>query len=212
MQRSGWRRKGPAPNPHCFTAGLQEFQVTDIARIIEIVEPEAKALGFELVRVIFFGKSEVGDEEHTLQVMAERPETGQLLIEDCAALSHRISDKLDELEEAGEMLIDEAYRLEVSSPGIDRPLTRSKDFAKWVGHEARVALKNPVEGNRKSLQGDLVGIEGEVITLDDKKSGRVSFPLADIHSAKLVLTDKLIAATRPLDTSGADEIVEEQED
>ncbi|MBW8754841.1 MAG: ribosome maturation protein RimP [Sphingomonadales bacterium] len=199
--------------------------MADIARIIEIVEPEAKALGFDLVRVILFGKSEVGDEEHTLQIMAERPDTGQLVLEDCAALSRRISDRIDELEDAGEVLIDEAYRLEVSSPGIDRPLTRPKDFAEWAGHEARVQLVNPVEGNRKSLQGNLIGIDHEVVTLDDKKSGRVSFSLADIHSAKLVLTDRLIAATRPLDTSGAEEedfaeedlggaeeIFEEQED
>jgi ribosome maturation factor RimP len=186
--------------------------LADIARLIEIVEPEAQALGFDLVRVIVFGKSEVGDEEVTLQVMAERPETGQLVIEDCAALSHRISDRLDALEEAGEVLIEAAYRLEVSSPGIDRPLTRVKDFANWAGHEARVALKSPVEGNRKSLQGELIGIDADVVTIEDKKSGRISFPRSDVHSAKLVLTDKLIAATRPLDTSGADEIVEEQED
>lgn len=186
--------------------------MTDIARIIEVVEPEVKALGFDLVRVILFGRSEVGDEEHTLQIMAERPETGQLVIEDCAALSHRISDKIDALEEAGETLIQEAYRLEVSSPGIDRPLTRVKDFTNWAGHEVRVQLKNPVDGNRKALQGDLIGIDGDIVTLEDRKSGRVSFPMGDIHSAKLVLTDKLIAATRPLDTSGADEILEEQED
>ena len=186
--------------------------MADIARITEVIEPEVKALGFELVRVILFGKSEVGDEEHTLQIMAERPETGQLVIDDCAALSHRISDAIDALEEAGEVLIEDAYRLEVSSPGIDRPLTRAKDFANWAGHEARVQLKNPVEGNRKSLQGDLVGIDGETVTLEDRKSGRVSFPMADIHSAKLVLTDRLIAATRPLDASGADEILEAEED
>ena len=185
--------------------------MADIARIIEVVEPEVKALGFELVRVILFGKSEVGDEEHTLQVMAERLETGQLVLEDCAALSHRISDRIDALEEQGEVLIDEAYRLEVSSPGIDRPLTRLGDYARWAGHEAKVQLVNPVDGNRRSLQGDLVGTEGETIVLDDKKSGRVSFTLADVHSAKLVLTDRLIAATRPLDTEGAEEIFEEQE-
>ena len=173
---------------------------------------QAKALGFELVRVRYYKGGEIGDEEPTLQIMAERPETGQLVIEDCAALSHRISDALDALEDKGEVLIDEAYRLEVSSPGIDRPLTRARDFAQWAGHEARISLINPVEGNRKSLQGDLIAIEGELVTLADKKSGQVSFPLADIHSAKLVLTDKLIAATRPLDTSGADDFVEEQED
>ncbi len=186
--------------------------MADIARIIEVVEPEAKALGFDLVRVIVFGKSEVGDEEVTLQIMAERPDTGQLVIEDCAELSRRVSDAMDALEEAGEVLIEEAYRLEVSSPGIDRPLTRPQDFANWAGHEARVALKVPVDGNRKAVQGDLIGIDGDIVTLDDKKSGRVTFPLSDIHSAKLVLTDRLIAATRPLDASGADELLEEQED
>jgi len=190
--------------------------MADIARITEIVEPEAKALGFDLVRVRYFKGGEIGPlsdaEEFTLQIMAERPETGQLVIEDCAALSHRISDAIDALEERGEVLIDDAYRLEVSSPGIDRPLTRAKDYAQWAGHEARINLINPVEGNRKALQGDLVGIDGDVVTLDDRKSGPVSFPLTDIHSAKLVLTDKLIAATRPLDASGADELLEEQED
>ena len=189
--------------------------MADIARITGIVEPEAKALGFDLVRVRYFKGGEIGPlsdaEEYTLQIMAERPDTGQLVIEDCAALSHRISDAFDALEEAGEVLIHDAYRLEVSSPGIDRPLTRAKDYAQWAGHEARVSLANPVDGNRKSLQGDLVGIEGETVTLDDKKSGPVSFPLSDIHSAKLVLTDRLIAATRPLDTSGADDILEDEE-
>ena len=188
--------------------------MADIARITEIVEPEAAALGFDLVRVIVFGKSEVGDEEITLQIMAERPDTGQLVIEDCAALSRRISDAMDAREEAGEMLIDEAYRLEVSSPGIDRPLTREKDFTNWAGHEARIALKNPVDGNRRAVQGDLIGLDGDTVTLNDRKSGMVTFPRSDIHSAKLVLTDRLIAATRPLDTAGADEILqdEEQED
>ena len=186
--------------------------MADIARITEVVEPEAKALGFDLVRVRYFKGGEIGDEEHTLQIMAERPDTGQLVIEDCSALSHRISDAIDALEEAGEVLIADAYRLEVSSPGIDRPLTRAKDFAAWAGHEARIQLGNPVDGNRTSLQGDLIGIDGETVTLEDRKSGRVAFPLSDIHSAKLVLTDRLIAATRPLDASGADDILEEQED
>jgi ribosome maturation factor RimP len=194
--------------------------MTDIARLLEIVEPEAKALGFDLVRVKLFGKSEVGDEDCTLQIMAERPETGQLVIEDCAELSRRVSDRMDALEEAGDVLISEAYRLEVSSPGIDRPLTRLQDFVNWAGHETRVLLINPVDGNRKSLQGDLIGIDAGTISLDDKKSGVVTFAFTDVQSAKLVLTDRLIAATRPLDTSGvdeevfggADEIPEEQED
>jgi ribosome maturation factor RimP len=195
--------------------------MADIARIIEVVEPEAKALGFDLVRVRLFKGGEIGsisDDglEQTLQIMAERPDTGQLVIEDCAALSRRVSDAVDALEEAGELLVEGAYRLEVSSPGIDRPLTRPKDFANWAGHEVRIQLVNAAAvdsgASRKSLQGDLDGLDGETVTITDKKSGAVSFPLADIYSAKLVLTDRLIAATRPLDTSGADDILEEQED
>ena len=204
--------------------------MADIARIVEMVEPEAQALGFDLVRVKIFGRSEAGGgiseagyDERALQIMAERPDTGQLVIDDCAALSRRISDRIDELEGKGIELIEGAYRLEVSSPGIDRPLTRPKDYAKWAGHEARVQLANPVEGNRKTLQGDLVGIDDDMVTLADKKSGTVQFALADVISAKLVLTDRLIAATRPLDISGVDEevfgsadepdeILEEQED
>ncbi len=204
--------------------------MADIARIVEMVEPEAQALGFDLVRVKIFGRSEAGGgiseagyDERALQIMAERPDTGQLVIDDCAALSRRISDRIDQLEDQGIELIEGAYRLEVSSPGIDRPLTRPKDYAKWAGHEARVQLANPVEGNRKTLQGDLVGIDDGTVTLADKKSGTVQFALADVISAKLVLTDRLIAATRPLDISGVDEevfgsadepdeILEEQED
>lgn len=186
--------------------------MADIARLVEVIEPEVKALGFELVRVKIFAKSEVGDDEIALQIMAENPRTGQLVLDDCVTLSHRISDRLDALEEAGDVLIEEAYRLEVSSPGIDRPLTRRGDYAAWAGHEAKINLTQPVEGNRKALHGDLVGIEGDTVTLEDKKSGRVSFPLDTVHSARLVLTDRLIAATRPLDTSGADDILEEQED
>ncbi len=186
-----------------------ETALADLARITEVVEPEVQALGFELVRVRLFKGGEIGslsgDDELTLQIMAERPETGQLVLADCAALSHRVSDRIDALEEAGEMLIADAYRLEVSSPGIDRPLTRLKDFVQWAGHEAKVNLTAPVDGNRKSLHGDLAGVEGETVLLDDRKSGRVSFPFADVHSAKLVLTDRLIAAAKPIDTSGADE-------
>jgi ribosome maturation factor RimP len=183
--------------------------LSDIARITQVVEPEVKALGFELVRVRIFGKSEVGDDEIALQVMAEDPATGQLVLDDCATLSHRISDRFDELEEAGEVLIEEAYRLEVSSPGIDRPLTRAQDYVNWAGHEAKINLSEPIEGNRKGLHGDLAGLDGDVVVFDDRKSGRVSFPLAIVHSARLILTDKLIAATRPLEAEGADEILEE---
>ena len=180
--------------------------MTDIARLTQIIEPEVTALGFDLVRVAVFGKTEVGDEEVTLQIMAEDPATGQLVLQDCAALSHRISDAIDAAEARDGEFIREAYRLEVSSPGIDRPLTRPKDYTQWAGHEVRINLTEAIAGNRKALHGDLVGLEGNDVLLDDRKSGRVSFPLANVHSAKLVLTDRLLATAKPLDASGADMI------
>jgi ribosome maturation factor RimP len=186
--------------------------MTNIDRIAEIVEPEARALGCDLVRVVVYGKSEVGDEERTLQIMAERPQTGQLLIDDCAALSHRISDRLDALEEAGEVLIEGAYRLEVSSPGIDRPLTRPKDFAAWTGHEARIELRELLD-KRKRFRGCLVGFDADTNTISIEEDAVVyTVPFDLVDNAKLILTDKLIAASRPIDMTGADTIVEEQED
>ncbi|MFA7596279.1 MAG: ribosome maturation protein RimP [Novosphingobium sp.] len=183
--------------------------MANIARITEVIEPEVKALGFELVRVKMLG-SEAGDEP-ALQIMAEDPATGQLLIEQCAELSHRVSDRLDELEERGEVLVEGAYRLEVSSPGIDRPLTRLKDFADWAGHEARIELVELLDG-RKRYRGDLAGVDeaGEIVSITDD-GNTYSVPFGAIASAKLVLTDRLIAATRPLDASGADEILEVEE-
>ena len=182
--------------------------MADIARLTEVIEPEAAALGFELVRVKMM-PSEAGDGGMALQIMAEDPATGQLVIDQCAALSRRVSDVIDTLEEQGEVLVEGAYHLEVSSPGIDRPLTRPKDFAQWAGHEAKISMDKGWDGQR-TLRGDLVGIAGEDVTIADRKAGEVTVPLGSIHSAKLVLTDALIAATRPLDTSGADEILEEE--
>lgn len=177
----------------------------DIARLAEVIEPEAKALGLALVRVRMI-QSEAGDGGEALQVMAEDPATGQLIIDQCAALSRRISDRLDALEEAGTVLIDGTYHLEVSSPGIDRPLTRAKDFADWAGHEAKISMVKGWDGQR-NLRGELKGIAGEEVIIADRKAGEVIVPRGQIHSAQLVLTDALIAATRPLDTSGVEEVI-----
>ena len=112
------------------------------------------------------------------------------------------------LEEAGDDPLPGAYRLEVSSPGIDRPLTRLADFADWAGHEARVTLGETVEselGPRKNLHGVIDGVELGTIAFTDRKGGAVRFVLDNVVSAKLLLTDRLIAATRPLEPAGADE-------
>jgi ribosome maturation factor RimP len=185
--------------------------MADIARLTELIEPEAQALGFELVRVKLFGNGPEPEGERTLQIMAEDPTTGQLVVEQCMALSRAISETIDTVESHGEELINGTYHLEVSSPGIDRPLTREKDFANWAGHEVNISLSEPI-GEHRKLRGDLIGIDGGMVAVQDRKAGRIEAPFATIQSAKLVLTDKLIAASRPLDISGADEIEETHEE
>ncbi len=174
--------------------------MTDIATLTSLIEPEAQALGFALVRIKMIG----GKSDPTLQVMAERPDTRQLDIADCEALSRRISDVLDAADP-----IEEAYRLEVSSPGIDRPLTRPQDFADWAGFDARVKLAEEIDG-RKQLDGRILGLEEGTVTVALSKGGAsFAFPFSAIASAKLLLTDALIKATAPLSTEGADSIVKE---
>jgi ribosome maturation factor RimP len=172
--------------------------MADIAVITRLIEPEAQALGLSLVRVQMNG----GKSDPTLQIMAERPDTRQLTLMDCEALSRRVSEVLD-----AEDPIEEAYRLEVSSPGIDRPLTRLADYADWQGFEARLRLVEPIEG-RKHFDAMLSGVEGDIVHVDGGKGGKFAIPFAAILSAKLKLTDALIKATRPLSTEGADKIIE----
>ena len=181
--------------------------MADIAALTAIIEPEATALGFDLVRVKMTG----GAGDPTLQVMAERPDTRQLTIDDCADLSRRISDRLDELEADGRDPIEGAYRLEVSSQGIDRPLTRLRDFADWQCHEARIVLAEKLDG-RKQFKCDLAGVEGDAVTVALADGGTVQLPFALIHDAKLAITDRLLAATAPLSAEGAEEFVEINED
>jgi ribosome maturation factor RimP len=176
--------------------------MANIALLTDLIEPEATALGLSLVRVRMQG----GKSDPTLQVMAERPDTRQLVIEDCAELSRRISDKFDALEAEGKDPVGEdAYRLEVSSPGIDRPLTRLQDFADWEGQEARIRLVEPFE-DRKQISGNLMGVEGTKITVDVNKHKIMTIDFSQVADAKLVMTDRLIAATAPLSTEGADEV------
>lgn len=175
--------------------------MADIARVTKLIAPEAEALGLRLVRVMMIG----GEDDPTLQVMAERPDTRQLDLGDCERLSRRLSELLD-----AEDPIPGSYRLEVSSPGIDRPLTRARDYDDWKGHEARVTLAEPLNG-RRQFNGELLGTEGDTVLIDVRGVGPTGLPLAAIASAKLSLTDKLIAATAPLSAEGADEILEGQE-
>jgi ribosome maturation factor RimP len=182
--------------------------MADFAALTELIEAEAKAEGFELVRVKMMG----GTSDPTLQIMAERPETRQLTLDDCARLSRRLSEALDALEAEGADPIEGSYRLEVSSPGIDRPLTRLKDYDDWNGHEARISLAEKLDG-RKQFTGALLGTEDGQVLIDVEGLGRTSLPFPLIHSAKLVMTDKLIEATAPLSAEGADiQEIEAEED
>jgi ribosome maturation factor RimP len=174
------------------------MSVVDSAALSQLLEPEVEALGYRLVRVAMIG----GTTDPTLQVMAERPDTRQLKLEDCEAISRRLSDKLDALEAEGRDPIEGGYRLEVSSPGIDRPLTRRSDYADWAGHEARLKLAHEVDG-AKQVSGTIQGIDGNTVRIASPKGIR-EIPFQSIASAKLLLTDALIKATAPLDAEGAD--------
>lgn len=144
-----------------------------------ILEPAIRAAGFRLVRLRL-----MGGKTKTLQIMAERPD-GTMNVEDCAVLSHALLEFIEREEP-----LEGDYELEVSSPGIDRPLTRLTDFARWAGHEAKVELLAPLEG-RKRFRGLLLGLEGADVVIETQ-GDRVSFPFKGIAEAKLVLTDKLI--------------------
>jgi ribosome maturation factor RimP len=177
-------------------------RMADTAAVTRLLEPELKSLGYDVVRVAMIG----GTSDPTLQVMAERPDTRQLSLGDCETISRRLSEVLDGLEAEGRDPIPGSYRLEVSSPGIDRPLTRLKDYDDWSGHEARITLVEAKAG-RKQFSGTLRGTgESGVVHVLGKDDKDYVVPFDSIASAKLLLTDKLISATAPLSTEGADSI------
>ena len=174
--------------------------MADIAAITSLITPAVDDLGLSLVRVVMIG----GTSDPTLQVMAEKASTRQLELSDCEALSRRISEIIDAEEEAGRDPVEGAYRLEVSSPGIDRPLTRPSDYADWAGHEVRVKFTESQDG-AKQVSGIIDGIDGDTVSISSPKGVR-AFSFSSIAAAKLLLTDKLINATAPLSTDGADTI------
>ena len=148
-------------------------------RLAEIITPVIEDMGYELVRVRL-----MGGKTKTLQVMADRPEGG-IEVDDCAEISTAVSATLDV-----EDPIEDAYTLEVSSPGIDRPLTRLKDFETWAGHDAKIETAELIDGRRR-FRGKLAGVEdGEVLL--DIAEGTIGLKFDWLSDAKLVLTDELI--------------------
>jgi ribosome maturation factor RimP len=148
-------------------------------RLAEIVTPVIEDLGFELVRIRL-----MGGKTKTLQIMAERPEGG-IEVDDCAAISTAVSATLDV-----EDPLEDAYTLEVSSPGIDRPLTRLKDFDTWSGYEAKLETAEMIEGRRR-FKGELQGVEGDEVLIAIPE-GTIGLRFDWLSDAKLVLTDDLI--------------------
>ena len=175
----------------------------NLIALTDIIAPEAATLGFDLVRVAWFPQGIDGSDLPTLQIMAERPDTRQLSADECSSLSRSVSDRFDELDP-----IVENYCLQVSSPGIDRPLTRLKDYIDWAGQEGKVEIEEAING-QKRFRGNLDGHDANGnIAIVDGSGVRHDIPFSAIISAKLVLTDRLIAATAPLNSAGVDEIDE----
>lgn len=168
------------------------------ARVAAIASGVLGALGYRLVRVKVTNR-----DGGTLQIMAERPD-GTMSIDDCEAASRALSPVLDV-----EDPISSAYRLEMSSPGIDRPLVRQSDFVRWAGHEVKVEMARPVDG-RKRFRGILIGAEDGIAVVrrldaPATEEPTVRLPVADIHDAKLMLTDALIReALRAAKAAGQD--------
>ena len=152
-------------------------------KLLELLDPVAEAAGYEIIRLRLMG----GNERRRLQIMAERASDGDMVVEDCARLSRAISEVMDAADP-----ISGEYTLEVSSPGIDRPLTRPKDFEAWEGFEVKIELDRLAEG-RKRFRGVLAGIEGDQVGIDlEGEAETAMIPLAWIVEAKLVLTDELM--------------------
>lgn len=156
------------------------------ARVAALVEPVLAAFGYRLVRIRISGFAGC-----TVQIMAERPD-GTMSIEDCEAASRALSPVLDAADP-----IDSAYRLEISSPGIDRPLVRRSDFDRYAGHVAQVEMQAPVDGRRR-FRGELVGTDGAFARIRHgdgtaNTNSEVLLPIDDMMEAKLVLTDALIS-------------------
>jgi ribosome maturation factor RimP len=197
------------PEPNGAMANEQDKRlITETgvsARVAAIVEPVLQDLGFRLVRVKVTGTNGC-----TVQIMAERPD-GTMSVDECESVSRAVSPVLD-LEDP----IERAYYLEVSSPGIDRPLVRTSDFERWTGYEAKIELAQPL-ASRKRFRGTIRGVEdGHVLLeLPDAPEGTdpmVRLPLGDLGDARLVLTDELIRESLRRGTAPVADASEENPD
>jgi ribosome maturation factor RimP len=154
-------------------------------RITSMISPSIEAMGYRIVRVAF-----TGGRRPTLQIMAERLDDAAMSVDDCADISRNVSAILDVADP-----IETEYTLEVSSPGIDRPLVVREDYVRYAGYEAKIETARPLEG-RKRFRGRLLGADESVVRMKLDDEGEVALPLGEILKAKLVLTDELLEAAR----------------
>ena len=182
---SGWSLRAAASRPAAFLLGFRglRYKTAEDRRLLELLDPVAEAHGYEIVRLRLMGGA-----TRRLQIMAEDPSTHDFAIGQCADLSRALSEVLD----AADPITGE-YTLEVSSPGVDRPLTRLKDFDTFEGLEAKIELDRLVEG-RKRFKGQLAGTEGDnvAVNLEGEAEEMALVPFAWISEAKLVLNDELM--------------------
>ena len=164
--------------------GLAKTSEGKAAEIDRLVAPALRAMGYDIVRVLITGK-----ERRVLQIMAERRSDGGMSMEDCARVSREVSALLDV-----EDPINGSYTLEVSSAGLDRPLTRLADFARFAGYQAKVEMEAPVEGRRR-FTGALRGVDGEWVLIETE-DGDAKLDFNAMAKAKLILTDELLASAR----------------
>lgn len=162
--------------------------MTDTNNIARAIEPSLNAMGYRLVRVML-----AGARRPVLQIMAERLDDRAMSVDDCAAISRDVSALLDVADP-----IAGAYTLEVSSPGLDRPLVRPEDYDRFAGFEAKLELKMPRDGRRR-FRGRLLGRAGEDVRLAEP-GGEIRLPFGEIARAKLVLTDDLLTPAKPAPT------------
>lgn len=168
----------------------RKAELFETRAITMMIAPSLEAMGYRLVRVAF-----TGGRRPTLQIMAERRDEAAMTVDDCADISRTVSALLDVADP-----IPVAYALEVSSPGIDRPLIERGDFVRYAGYEAKIEMADLIDG-RKRFRGRLLGVAGDAVRVafDDRE---VALPLADIVRAKLVLTDELLAAAQKQQETG----------
>lgn len=170
-------------------------------RVTNTIKPVIEDMGFTLVHVAMTSENDTA----ILRVMAEHAVTKELNIDDCAKLSRAVGTVLDV-----EDIVSGAYRLELSSPGIDRPLVQAADFVEYAGFEAKIDIDPPLATGQRRFRGHLRGVENDCVILETKEEGRFEIPLYNIQKSRLVITEELLKAGQEKRKKRLEELEEQQ--